>query len=253
MTGQRLAVVTGASRGIGKAIAERLADDGFSIIGTYVQDETAAAELTDQIGAEMVRLDLGAPQQVEQFVESLSGRSIDALINNAGVFTYEDAFSFDREKWDWVMDVNLNAIAHLTLGSQHNLSEGGAVVNISSVDGFIAAFDSMAYSASKAAVNNLTQSLAVHLGVRGIRVNAIAPGWIDTDMNAATDVFTSEQWTPLGRIGRPEEIAGVVSFLCGTDSSFVTGHTLIVDGGCACVDPVIKLESDRFRGRRSTE
>lgn len=253
MTDRRLAVVTGASRGIGRAIAKRLANDGYSIVGTYVSDRSAATQLERQIGAEMIQVDLAEPEQVDHLVGALFDRSIDALINNAGVFTYEDAFSFDRRKWDWVTNVNVNAIAHLTLGLQASLSEGGAIVNISSQDGFVAAYDSMAYSASKAAVNNLTESLAVHLGERDIRVNAIAPGWIDTDMNADTDLSIAAQWTPLERVGRPEEIACVVSFLCGPDSSFITGQTLVVDGGNGCVDSVIKLQSDRFRGLRSSE
>ena len=245
-----IALVTGASRGIGRATAARLSADGYDIIGTYRASRDAAGALEREIGAEMLQVDHGAGDHVEQLITALGDRRVTVLVNNAGVFEYEDAFAFDPEQWRRIMAVNLDAVAHLTLGLQDRVADGGAVVNIGSTDATVAAYDSMAYAASKAAIDSLTRSLAVHLAPRRIRVNAIAPGWIDTEMNAGMDISSSPAWTPLGRDGQPEEIASVVSFLCGPDSSFVTGQSLVVDGGSGCVDPVIKLDSDRFRAER---
>ncbi len=244
------AIVTGASRGIGRAIAERLTADGYTVIGTYAHNEAAAAEVAGATGATMHRVDFTAVDALSDFVDQLAGTPIDVLVNNAGIFEYEDFDEFDMDLWRRVMRVNLDAVVELATAVSPRFNRGGSIVNISSLDGFVAAYDSMSYAAGKAALINLTQSLAVNLAPRGVRVNAIAPGWIVTDMNADTDTSAAAKWTPLGREGEPSEIASVVSFFCSTDASFVTGQTLVVDGGEGLVDPIIKLDSDRLRAER---
>ena len=147
MSDEGWTVITGASRGIGRAIAERLASEGQRLVGTYAHDAAAAEAVGRATGAEMIRVDLSHADQVTGLIDRLSGRTIRALVNNAGVFAYEDTRGFDETAWKTVMAVNFDAVVHLTLALQDLLSDGATIVNISSVDGSAAAFDSMAYSA----------------------------------------------------------------------------------------------------------
>jgi len=246
----KTAIVTGASRGIGRAITERLTSDGYTVIGTYAGNKAAADEVAELTGAVMHQVDFATADAVAKFVEAIGNISLDVLVNNAGIFEYEDFDAFDMSLWRRVMQVNLDAVVDLSTALRSRFNDGGAIVNISSLDGYVAAYDSMSYAASKAALVNLTQSLAVNFAPLGVRVNGIAPGWIETDMNANSDISDSVEWTPMKRDGQASEVASVVSFFCSPDSSFVTGQTLIVDGGYGLVDPVIKNDSDRLRAER---
>ena len=236
--------VTGASRGIGKAISQRLRQDGYHIVGTYNTTKPTASSAEDAGETQkFVQLDCGNDSSIEAVARTLADSELHGIVNNAGMIEFEDFQNLDLEGWRRTFAVNLDAVLKLVLALKDRLAAGGSIVNIASTDGFIGGFDTMAYAASKAAVINLTKSLAVNLGSKNIRVNAVAPGWIQTDMGTKMPEVAINH-TALGRLGLPEEIAGVVSFLISSDSSYVTGETIVVDGGYYCIDPVMKLEAN---------
>jgi NAD(P)-dependent dehydrogenase (short-subunit alcohol dehydrogenase family) len=236
-------VVTGASRGIGEAIYRRLVRDGYAVVGTYNASAAAADKLARELGQEaFVRVDMTEPASVDALIGCLRGRDIKALINNAGMIEFEDFSSFDMGIWRRSFAVHCESALRLATELADDISSDGSIVNIASTDAYFGGFDTISYAASKAALASLTRSLAVNLGGRGIRVNAVAPGWIDTDMGTEFADHVIEM-TPLRRLGRPDDIAGMVSFLVSGDAAFVTGQTLVADGGYYLVDPVMKWEA----------
>jgi len=245
MNEKKVVLVTGASRGIGAAIARRLVLDGYRVFGTYRSAKAEADKLTKELGADctFIQVDLREPSQVDELIAVMANKQIYALVNNAGIYIQEDVDSYDMNIWHDTFKVNLDAIVQLTFGLKNSFQAGGAIVNISSVDGLVGTYDGMAYSASKAGLINLTQSMALNFGPMNVRANAISPGWIDTDMNEGVDLEETVKYTPLGRFGKPEEIASTVSFLISSDASFITGANIIVDGGYNCVDPFILEDS----------
>ncbi len=253
MSEKKIALVTGASRGIGRAIALRLAHDGYLVYGTYNTGKKEAEELEAESGdIHMLKVDMADTRQIEELLDSLKDITFDALVNNAGVYTYENFEKYDMEIWFRVLQVNLNSVLQITLGLKDQIRTGGAIVNITSTDGLIGAYDSMSYSASKAAEINLTKSLALNFADRNIRVNAVSPSWIATEMNLQGDFLPiSLKYIPLKRNGTCEEVAGVVRFLLSEDASFVDGANIIVDGGYTSIDPVGKEDSEIFRKKLS--
>ena len=241
----KVAVVTGASRGIGRAIALGLADAGAEV-AVAARTESDLERLVDEIRGRG-RKALAVPTDVldRSAIESLFDRTIDELggfdilVNNAGGTRFVAPITTLRpEGWDKVIDLNLNAVFHATqLAAQRMVDRGGgSIIQISSVAGVQGAEGLSFYSAAKAGVRLMTQAVARELASSGVRLNSIAPGWIATDLNANmwSDEGTRESMEdmiPMGRLGQVEEIVGPAVFLASDASSFVTGATLLVDGG----------------------
>jgi 3-oxoacyl-[acyl-carrier protein] reductase len=240
---KKVALITGVSRGIGKAICQKLIEEGYFVHGTYNTSTDEVKELQKECdNLKVYQVDFSNRKATMKFLEEMRKIKFDAIVNNAGIFFEEDFNNFDIEGWDSVFEVNVTAPLLICVTLQNNLNIGGAIVNISSTDGFTGSFGSMAYSASKAALSNLTKSLANNFAVKGIRVNAICPGWINTGMSTPAS-YKATHLTPLARNGQPIEIANVVSFLLSDKASFVTGSNLFADGGYTNVDCIMREEA----------
>ncbi len=237
------ALVTGASNGIGKATAIYLVQNGYAVHGTYNSDKESADKLASKHDITFHKVDLADKKQTLEFAKNMAKEKFNFLINNAGIFELDGWENLDYNAWDKTLAVNLHAPLVLAREISLGMSKGDSIVNIASTDGLMGAFDGISYSVSKAGLINLTKSMGIQLGPRGIRANAIAPGWINTAMVDEAPTETSQEMTPLGRNGEPEEIAKVVEFLLSDKASYVNGETIVVDGGLVNVDYVLKKES----------
>ena len=235
-----VAIVTGGSRGIGKAIVERLTALGWSVTFCYAANDTAATALSQATGAVAVRADVADKAAINALASEVVARhgKIDLLVNNAAV-SYTGLFNdITDAQWQSMRAVNIDGVINSTAAVLPFMiaAHSGRIVNISSVWGMVGASCEVHYSTTKAAVIGFTRSLAKEVGPSGITVNCIAPGVIDTDMNlhlTDADISQLEAETPLCRIGKPEEIAGTVTFLAGEEAAFITGQVIAVDGGFA--------------------
>jgi len=242
----KVAIVTGGAKGIGRAIAERFAREGARIVIADI-DEDAGKSAAKEIGspARFVRCDVGDRDDAERLANSTveaSGR-IDVLVNNAGIVHGADFLDVTEADFDRVLRVNLKgtflvgqAVARQMVEQVKAGSAPGAIVNMSSVNAVFAIANQVPYSASKGGINQLTKVMALSLAPYGIRVNAIGPGSIMTDMLASVNQDETARnrllsRTPLGRIGDPAEIAAIAAFLASDDASYITGQTIYADGG----------------------
>jgi 3-oxoacyl-[acyl-carrier protein] reductase len=235
----RIALVTGSTRGIGRAIAETLAGAGarVAVVG---RDQARAADAAEQIGHDAMGFacDVGDPASIVALVEAVEKAfgQIDILVNNAGLTRDNILFRIKDEDWDTVLDANLRgAFVAIRAASRGMIKRRwGRIINIASVVGITGNKGQANYAASKAGLIGLTKSVAKELGSRNVLVNAVAPGFIDTDMTAAMTPEARASLSgqiPLERLGSPRDIAGVVTFLASEHAAYITGQTLVVDGG----------------------
>ncbi|MFC5753112.1 SDR family oxidoreductase [Actinomadura rugatobispora] len=231
----KTALVTGGSRGIGRAIVRRLAQDGAKVVFGYRQDKTAADALLDELDdAVAVRADLEDPAGIETLFEPVAD-GLDILVNNAAINPHAPITDITSEEFDRVMTINAKAPLLAMRKAATLLRDNGRVINISTLNTVVPAPGHALYSASKGALEQLTAVAAREFGVRGITVNTVSPGAIDTDLLRATNppeaLEQSVAFTALQRLGQPTDIAAVVSFLAGPDSQWITGQNLRATGG----------------------
>jgi 3-oxoacyl-[acyl-carrier protein] reductase len=230
----KTALVTGASRGIGRAIAEELARAGASVVVGYRSGREEAEAVAGEIGARAVQADVSSPDDAKRLVDDAG--DVDILVNNAGLTRDTVLPRMSDDDWRVVLQTNLDSVFYMCRAVTRPMMKkrGGAIVNISSVVGVHGNFGQTNYAASKAGIIGFTKSLARELGSRNVRANVVAPGYVKTRL---TDELPDEatqlmmQNTPLGRVAEPEEIAGAVRFLVSEEASFITGEVLLVDGG----------------------
>lgn len=244
---KRYALVTGASRGIGRAIAIELAKDGCSILLNYKSNHAAAEEAKQLIEAaggesELMPFDVSQPDAVNAALDAWFATHpedyIDVLVNNAGIVDDEIMLMMEPEQWHRVIDVNLNGFFYCTRRVIEGMVERhhGRIINISSINGQIGSVGQINYVAAKSALLGATKALAKELAPKHITVNAIAPGAIETDMSRASEEHMPERMRdinniPMRRLGKPEEVAYLASFLCSNRADYISGQVIGINGG----------------------
>ncbi len=235
---ERAALVTGGTRGIGKSISVRLHDVGYNVVASYANDDTAAKEFNRKTGIPVVRFDVGDWKSTQiglERAQEIVG-NIDVLINNAGITRDKSLHKMSDRNWQEVIQVDLNSCFNTCKCLINSMREKryGRIVNISSVNAQKGQLGQTNYSAAKAGIIGFTKALALENANKGITVNAVAPGYIDTDMVRSISEQTLNNIIaeiPVGRLGRPDEVARVVEFLVSDDSEFITGSTISINGG----------------------
>ena len=230
----KTALVTGASRGIGRAIAVELARAGASVVVGYRSGREEGEALAAEIGGRALQADVSQPDEAKRLVEEAG--DLDILVNNAGLTRDGVLARMSDDDWRAVIETNLSSVFYTCRAVTRGMMKrrGGSIVNVSSIVGVRGNWGQSNYAASKAGIIGFTKSLAQELGSRNVRANVVAPGYIKTQL---TEVIPEDaktkmlDLTPLGRLGDPEDVAGAVRFLCSDEASFVTGGVLLVDGG----------------------
>jgi len=238
----KYALVTGASRGLGKAIAIRLAKDGFAVVINYQSNREAAEDTLKQIQegggmGELLPFDVSDPKAIETALESWQNAHpeeyISVLVNNAGIRQDNLMVFMQEEQWSRVMDTTLNGFFYITrrLLKDMMTHRNGRIINMASLSGLKGLPGQANYSAAKAALIGATKALAQEVAARKVTVNAIAPGFIASDMTKELDEAELKKLIPLGRFGKPEEVAALTSFLASDESAYITGQVISINGG----------------------
>lgn len=234
-------LITGAAKGIGAAIAEELAEEGYQVIINYKTSEQKARDLKEKLtnnglNVEIYKADVTKIEEVKKMVQDIIDKygKIDILINNAGISQIKPFADIEEEDWDNMINSNLKSVYLVTKQVIHNMiqNQSGTIINISSIWGITGGSCEVHYSAAKAGIIGMTKALAKEMALSNITVNAISPGIIETDMNGeltSEEVSEIQKEIPLGRIGRPEEIAKTVKWLIQTP--YITGQVIRIDGG----------------------
>lgn len=237
---QRIALVTGASRGIGQAIAKRLANEGYLVIGTATSEKGAATvnDYLQELGGAGRVLNVQDAEQINQLFDSIEKEfgNVQVLVNNAGITEDGLLMRMDDNAWERVLDVNLTSVFRTSKRAIKGMMKArqGRIINITSVVAAMGNAGQTNYTASKAGIEGFTRSLAREIGSRQITVNCVAPGFIDTDMTSELDealIQSMLNTVPLARLGKPEDIAAAVNFLASEEAGYITGTVLDVNGG----------------------
>lgn len=233
----RVALVTGGTRGIGKAISARLKADGFKVAANYAGNSEAAEATAKELGISIYKWDVGDEAQCAEGIAKVVAElgPIDVLVNNAGITRDGQFHKMSSEKWRDVIRVDLDSLFYMTRPVIEGMRDRGfgRVINISSINGQKGQFGQVNYSAAKAGMIGFTKALAQESAAKGVTVNVVAPGYIDTDMVAAVPEDALKKiiaTIPVGRLGKAEEIAAMVAFLASEQASFITGATMTVNG-----------------------
>lgn len=234
---KKVAIVTGASRGIGREIAKTLAKENIQVVANYYKSEEAAIQLQkENNNIDIFKANVSKREEAKKLVEYTlkKYKKIDVLINNAGIAEFKEFTQITDDEWNKMITTNLNSVFMMSQEVLKNMlhNKNGCIINISSIWGLVGSSCEVHYSTAKAGINGMTKALAKELGPSNIRVNAIAPGIIDTDMNhdmKKEEIEIIKNETPLERIGKPEDIAKCVKWL--VEDTFTTGQIISVNGG----------------------